>query len=118
MFGSLPLLFFLKNIKNSFEHVDFNAKISLLLDILNGNSITQLTLVSTSLKRVDYYAVIMKLPPLKVILINIIYWTCVAIVTVISTAIGKIKLLTILDSGILPVFVHEQVFERSKELLW
>jgi hypothetical protein len=30
----------------------------------------------------------MKLPPLKIILINIIYWTCVAIVTVISTAIG------------------------------
>ena len=29
----------------------------------------------------------MKLPSLKIILINIIYWTCVAIVTIISTTI-------------------------------
>lgn len=32
----------------------------------------------------------MKLPPLKGVLIHIIYWTLVAILTVISTAIGKI----------------------------
>ena len=32
----------------------------------------------------------MKLPPLKGVLIHIIYWTLVAILTVISTAIGII----------------------------
>ena len=33
----------------------------------------------------------MKVPALKVVLISVIYWTCVAIVTIISTSIGKTK---------------------------
>ena len=35
----------------------------------------------------------MKLPPLKGLLIHIIYWTLVAILTVISTAIGMIYII-------------------------
>ena len=39
----------------------------------------------------------MKLPPLKGVLIHIIYWTLVAILTVISTAIGIIYIVASID---------------------
>ena len=46
----------------------------------------------------------MKLPPLKGVLIHISYWSCVAMFTIISTAIGIT--VYVLDSILYTVFPH------------